>query len=175
MPPDMRGIDSGRVVLEPQAVAHAEEMFRVQSDPAIYAYENAPPQSLEWLRERLRKLESRQSADGREQWLNWVVRLPTSELAGYVQATVDGDGNAAIAYELASAYWGRGLGYAAVSAMIGELAGHYEARHLTAVFKRDNVRSRKLLERLGFIPATPAQLARTPTPPDESLMCREVR
>jgi hypothetical protein len=29
--------------LEPQVVAHAEEMFLVLSDPAIYEYEGQPP------------------------------------------------------------------------------------------------------------------------------------
>ena len=42
-------------VLEPQVAAHAEAMFVVLSDPAIYAYENAPPESLEWLRKRFER------------------------------------------------------------------------------------------------------------------------
>jgi hypothetical protein len=83
---------------------HAEEMFAVLSDPAIYEYENAPPRSLEWLRARYRKLESRSSADGEQRCLNWVIRLRASELIGYVQATVYPTGRGAIAYELASRY-----------------------------------------------------------------------
>ena len=100
----MHVIETGGLTLEPQTAAHAEEMFAVLSDPAIYEYENAPPPSLEWLRARFARLESRLSASGREQWLNWVIRLPSSELIGYVQATVDPSGRAAIAYELSSAY-----------------------------------------------------------------------
>jgi RimJ/RimL family protein N-acetyltransferase len=118
--------------------------------PAIYEYENEPPTSPQWLRERYTRLESRRSPDGRQQWLNWVIRLPTSELAGYVQATVEADGRAAIAYELSSAHWGRGLAARAVQAMITELGDGYRVRLLTAVLKRDNQRSRRLLERLGF-------------------------
>ena len=34
------------------------------------------------LRERFERLESRASADGREQWLNWVVRLDSGAIAG---------------------------------------------------------------------------------------------
>jgi ribosomal-protein-alanine N-acetyltransferase len=117
----MRVIETTSLTLEPQTTAHAEEMFVVLSDPAIYEYENEPPQSLEWLRARFAKLESRCSTDGEEQWLNWVIRLPASELVGYVQATVRANGHAAIAYELSSAYWGRGLAHAAVDAMIREL------------------------------------------------------
>ena len=101
----MRVIETARFTLEPQIAAHAEEMFVVLSDPAIYEYENQPPPSIEWLRARFAKLETRLSANGHEQWLNWVIRVPTSELIGYVQATVRPGGHAAIAYELSSAYW----------------------------------------------------------------------
>ena len=146
----MRAIVADGLTLEPQLLAHAEEMFAVLSDPAIYEYERQPPASLAWLRERYARLESRRSPNGSEQWLNWVVRLASGELAGYVQATVAADHRAGIAYELSSRYWGRGLGRRAVEAMIGELAVHYGVRRLSAVLKRANGRSRRLLERLGF-------------------------
>src|SRR5215468_11515700 len=148
----MRVIDAGSLSLEPQTVQHADEMFIVLSDPKIYEYENKPPRSLAWLRERFAKLESRRSADGNEQWLNWVIRLPTSELIGYVQATVRADGRAGVAYELASAYWGRGLGRRAVEAMIAELGARYGVHTVTAVLKDRNRRSLRLLKRLGFAP-----------------------
>jgi RimJ/RimL family protein N-acetyltransferase len=166
----MRVITTDTLTLEPQVAAHADEMFSVLSDPAIYEYENAPPKSLEWLQERFRKLESRQSSDGREQWLNWVIRLPTSELAGYVQATVYPDGRAAIAYELASTYWGRGLGQQATRALIAELVERYRVRSLSAVLKRANRRSIRLLERLGFTLASPELHAELQVEPDELLM-----
>jgi [ribosomal protein S5]-alanine N-acetyltransferase len=66
----MRVIDAGSLVLEPQTMAHAQEMFVVLSDPALYDYENKPPPSLDWLSSRFARLESRYSADGSEQWLN---------------------------------------------------------------------------------------------------------
>src|SRR2546428_127943 len=142
----MHVIETGSLTLEPQTAAHAEEMFAVLSDPAIYEHENEPPPSLEWLRVRFAQLESRLSANGQEQWLNWVIRLPSSELIGYVQATVDRNGRAAIAYELSSAHWGRGLARQAVQAMISELFQRYRVHQLTAVFKRKNLRSMRLLE-----------------------------
>lgn len=171
----MRVVAAGGLTLEPQVAAHAQEMFEVLSDPAIYEYENEPPPSLQWLRERFAALESRRSPDGQEQWLNWVIRLPSSELIGYVQATVRPGGRAAIAYELHSAHWGRGLASRAVAAMLAELAGHYRVRSFSAVLKRDNLRSRRLLERLGFALATPAQHLARDVEPDELLMQRETR
>jgi len=141
----------------------------------IYEHENEPPPSLEWLRARFAKLESRRSADGQQQWLNWVIRLPSSELIGYVQATIDPTGRAAIAYELSSAYWGRGLARQAVQAMISELVQRYQVRQLTAVFKRKNLRSMRLLERLGFSPASLGQHMKRHVEPGERLMQREER
>ena len=171
----MHVIETGSLTLEPQTAAHAQEMFAVLSDPAIYEYENEPPPSVEWLRERFAKLESGLSANGREQWLNWVIRLPTSELIGYVQATVDANGRAAIAYQLSSAYWGRGLARLAVQAMISELVQRYQVRSLSAVFKRANLRAMRLLERLGFSPASAERHTKHQVEPGELLMQREER
>ena len=169
----MRAIDAGAVSLEPQTVEHAEEMFAVLSDPAIYEYENQPPASLEWLRTRFGKLESRRSTDGTEQWLNWVVRIAGGGLIGYVQATVRADGSAAIAYELSSAHWGRGLGRGAVEAMLVELVARYRVTAFVAVAKQQNFRSLRLLERLGFAPADPDRHAPGEIEPGEVLLVRE--
>jgi ribosomal-protein-alanine N-acetyltransferase len=161
----MRVIQTARLTLEPQVATHAQAMFAVLSDPAIYRFENMPPVSLEWLRDRFAALELRRSPDGREQWLNWVLRVQDGGLIGFVQATIDAEGRACIAYELGSAHWGRGLAREAVEALIGELRTRYRVHTLTAIFKRANERSRHLLERLGFVPTS----ARAATP-DEDMM-----
>lgn len=171
----MNVLTAGSLTLEPQTAAHAAEMFVVLSDPAIYEYESEPPQSLEGLRERFAELESRRSPNGREQWLNWVIRLPDARLAGYVQATVHADGHASIAYELNSAHWGRGVARQAVEAMIGELGMHYGVQRVTAVLKQVNRRSLGLLQRLGFARAEGELLVRADIEKDEYLMVRELR
>jgi RimJ/RimL family protein N-acetyltransferase len=170
----MRCIEADGLRLEPQTAAHAEEMFVVLSDPAIYEHENEPPPSLDWLRTRFSKLETRRSPNGQELWLNWVVRLPESGLIGYVQSTVRPDGTAAIAYELSSAHWGRGLAHRATQAMIRELVESYGVRRLSAVLKRTNLRSLALLERLAFSPASPETATERRIEPDEILMLREL-
>ena len=170
----MRVIETARLTLEPQRAAHAAEMFAVLSDPAIYEYENEPPPSVEWLHARYARLESRQSADGRERWLNWVIRLPGSGLIGYVQATVQADGHAAIAYELSSAWWGRGLASEAVRAMIAELVRQHRVQGLAAVLKRDNRRSLRLLQGLGFTLASPQEHVQRRVEPGELLMARGI-
>jgi RimJ/RimL family protein N-acetyltransferase len=168
----MRRIAMPGFTLEPQLAAHAPEMFALLADRALYEYENDPPVSVEALRVRFGRLESRLSADGTQRWLNWVIRLPDGQLAGFVQATVKGDGTAGIAYILSSAHWGRGLGSRAVAAMIAELAARYGVARVTAVLKRRNQRSLRLLERLGFSPATPSELAAGALDGDELMMSR---
>jgi RimJ/RimL family protein N-acetyltransferase len=97
------------------------------------------------------------------------------ELIGYVQATVRANGEALIAYELSSAYWGRGFGREAVGAMMSELVEHYEVKSFSAILKRVNLRSLRLLEHLGFMPATPKEQARHVLELDELLMHREIK
>ncbi|HTN01485.1 MAG TPA: GNAT family N-acetyltransferase [Planctomycetaceae bacterium] len=148
----MKTLDADGLILEPQVAAHAAEMFAVLSDPALYEYELEPPASEEWLRARFLRLETRRSPDGRERWLNWVIRLAGEPSIGYVQATVRDDGSAGIAYALSSSCWGKGFAGRAVEAMIQELVGEYGVQMFWAVLKEENVRSRRLLERLGFAP-----------------------
>jgi RimJ/RimL family protein N-acetyltransferase len=170
----MRVLRADGVVLEPQVVAHADEMFVVLSDPAIYEYENAPPPSREWLRARFTRLQTRLSGDGSERWLNWVIRVPSGALIGYVQATVRSNGTAGIAYEVASAWWGQGLATRAVQAMIDELAARYGVQRLEAIAVQRNHRSLRLLERLGFAPASPAEQTEHKIDPAELLMTRQL-
>jgi RimJ/RimL family protein N-acetyltransferase len=145
-------------------------MFRVLSDPAIYEFENAPPESEAWLHRRFELLESRGPADGSEDWLNWVVRLPSGQLAGYVQATVSREGWAYVAYELNSQYWRQGIGTTAVAAMLQELRAVYRVREFVAVLKGKNYRSRALLLSLGFQDGLAAQVERHRDEQDEIVM-----
>lgn len=147
----MRAVTAGDITLAPQMASHAPVMFDLLSDPAIYEFENEAPASLEALRARFQRLETRRSRDGTEQWLNWVVFVD-GEAAGYVQATVHADGRAMVAYVLNSRFWGRGIASRAVHAMILELREHHGVGDCYAVLKAVNARSQRLLERLGFEP-----------------------
>ena len=169
--PLIRPLETPRLVLEPQVAAHADEMFVVLSDPAIYEFENAPPVSVEALRERYRALEARRSPDGRQLWLNWTVRLKEGDAAiGYVQSTVLPDAAALVAYEFNSAWWGRGLAGEAVAAAMLELRQHLGVTRFGAVFKTANERSRRLLARLGMRPAVGGQFPSALAEADESAM-----
>ena len=168
----MKTIVTDNCVLEPLTKAHAVEMFKVLSDPAIYEFENSPPRSEEWLLTRYEKLETRQSPDGKQHWLNGVIRLNTKELAGYVQATVLESGMSYVAYELSSKHWRKGLGRGAVSAMLDELVSSYRVDTALAVLKAKNYRSHGVLLNLGFTQAGEDMIGLANPEPDEIVMVK---
>jgi RimJ/RimL family protein N-acetyltransferase len=171
----MRTLRTSLCTLEPLVVTHAHEMFRVLSDPAIYEFENQPPESEEWLARRYEALETRRSPDRSERWLNWVVRLPTGEPAGYVQATVLASGASHVAYELNSRFWRQGIGTSAVAAMLDELSSAHAVHTFVAILKAANYRSMGLLKRLGFSAASRIRAEEFRPGVDELVMIKIVR
>ncbi|WP_421760100.1 GNAT family N-acetyltransferase [Devosia sp.] len=146
----MRVLAGEGVALEPQVAAHASELFALLTDARLYTYlDDQPPLDEASLRARFVRLEARQSPDGTERWLNWVVRARVP-LVGYVQATIFPDYTASIGYVIGANHWRRGYGRAAVSAMLTELAEVYAVRHASATIDRQNEGSRQLLLSLGF-------------------------
>jgi ribosomal-protein-alanine N-acetyltransferase len=144
-------IESHALRLEPLVAAHAEEMFRPMSDSAIYAYMPLlPPVSASTLRLRYAHLEKGRSADGRERWLNWVVRLHSGECVGFVQTTIYPGLTADFAFAFAPAYWGRGLAFEACCAVLPCLCRDFAVRVFYATVDPRNARSIRLLQRLGF-------------------------
>ena len=156
----MQTIVTPTLTLEPLLASHAEEMFKLLSDPAIYRYlDYTAPASADDLRGIYQRWEARQSPDASEAWLNWVIRLRDQALAGYVQATVKSNRSAYVAYILASRYWGHGYARLAVEAMLEHLASAYEVDRYLATVEVGNQRSIRLLERLGFRPVASQDLA----------------
>ncbi len=81
-----------RLRLEPVRAAHAPLLFDLWQDAAVFRYvPEDPPPSLEWLTERYRRLETRQSADGRPGLAAVGGASSTAEPAyvGVVEATVE--------------------------------------------------------------------------------------
>ena len=147
--PVLRG---ARLRLAPMREAHAQALFAVIADPALYTWiDHGPPATVEALRERCRKLESRRSPDGREAWLNWVLFLPgRPRPLGYVQASLLADGRAWVAWLLGQASWGQGYAHEATGVMLQHLFDGLGARQAMAMVEQANARSIALVQRLGF-------------------------
>jgi RimJ/RimL family protein N-acetyltransferase len=81
------------------------------------------------------------------QWFQVAVEVPGHGLVGDV-AVHAGHREARIGYSLHPDWWGQGIATEMVSAVLGLLPP--EVRTVSATVDPENVRSRRLLERLGF-------------------------
>ncbi|MEQ1832935.1 MAG: GNAT family N-acetyltransferase, partial [Candidatus Eisenbacteria bacterium] len=185
--PAMPALHAAGLRLEPLTVAHADEMFALLSDASLYEFmDGEPPVSLDALRELYARLESRRSPDGGQRWLNWIVRAPDGRAIGFVQATVcepvgdaapagasGGPCSAWIAYVIASGERGRGHATAATAAMIQHLHAAHAVGPLLARVEAANEHSVRLLERLGFRPATSAEVQAHDLAESERLYVRD--
>ena len=151
-------IRSRTLRLEPLSADHAEEMFAPMSAPQIYdCIPGGPPASAAALRQRYQTLAKGRSANGRERWLNWVVRLPSGECAGYVQATIHSPDTGDFAFVFAPAHWGEGVAFEACEAVLPWLARETGVSALFATVDPRNARSIRLLLRLAFVEVPPAR------------------
>jgi ribosomal-protein-alanine N-acetyltransferase len=169
----MRFIETPRLRLEPLLASHAQAMFDVLADPAIYRYLDHPaPASVEQLLHTYSRLEGRESPDGEQLWLNWVIRTVGGPLVGYVQATVVSPHTAWVAYVLSGKHWDQGYATEAMQAMLETLALDYGVVRYLASVEAENKRSIRLLERLGFQPGTGVHLDGQALSPSERLFVR---
>ena len=168
----MKALRAGDLVLEPLESRHAEAMFEVLKDEALYRHlDYPPPPSVEHLRKVYARLEERSSPDGADRWLNWVVSREGAPI-GFVQSTVMRDGTAWVAYVFARGHHGRGLATRATGAMLDHLAADYGARAFLASVEEANRPSIRLLERLGFRLATREESRAHELTPSERLYVR---
>ena len=89
-----------------------------------------------------------------ERWINHAVRLPDGPYLGRIEATVHvAEGWAEIAYLFGIAHRGRGHARAAVRWLLEQL----EVEEVWACTSVANLRSRRLLEALGFRQGSPTR------------------
>lgn len=141
-------LESSRLLLEPLRVQHAEEAVTVFDDLRLHTYLGAAPATYDQLRSRFARQVLGRSADGSEDWLNWMARDRASGgIAGTVQSTVHQAGErrsaelrsaelrsgqprsgeplvAEVAWVVAVPFQGRGLATEAAGTMIGWLRQH---------------------------------------------------
>jgi ribosomal-protein-alanine N-acetyltransferase len=161
-------ITSNALRLEPLVAAHAEEMFGPLSAAAIYDYmPGHPPLSVAALLERFVRLERGRSTDGRQLWLNWIVRLRSGHCAGFVQATIHPERTGDFAFAFAPAYWGQGIAFEACHAALPHLFVALQVSALFATVDPRNARSIRLLLRLRFDEVTAADYPHGEVEPDD--------
>jgi RimJ/RimL family protein N-acetyltransferase len=139
-----------RISLDPLRVADATEMVGVLSAPALYAVTGGAPPTLDELTERYRSQVAGRAADGREEWLNWVVRVD-GVAAGYVQATVHDHGSrASVAWVIGLPWQGQGLATSAARRMLALLRARGVER-IEASIAPGHTPSERVAARVGLV------------------------
>lgn len=159
-------IQTARLDLVPLRADDADEMVGVLADAALYAFTGGSPPDLANLRDRYDRLLRGWSANGMEQWFNWIVRLrSTGEAIGFVQATVrDAVSVAEIAWLIGTTWQRRGYAAEAASSLVGwletvgvrEIVAHVHPRHAASA----GVATRAGLTPTGALDADGEQLWR---------------
>jgi RimJ/RimL family protein N-acetyltransferase len=146
-------IPSGRLELRPLRVADADEMSDVLADTQLYEFIGGGPPAPEELRDRYRRLVAGRSADGREEWRNWIVRTRSDRRAiGTVQATITHERRrASIAWVIGVPWQGQGFATEAACALVGWLDGQ-QVHSIKANIHPDNLASAAVAARAGLAP-----------------------
>jgi [ribosomal protein S5]-alanine N-acetyltransferase len=145
-------LSSQRLTIEPLLATHAAHLFPHLSDAALYTFmPQQPPVSVSALAERYQRLQSRASPDGSQIWLNWAVRFTDStEYIGYVQAGVEADGQAMLAYFVFTPYQRQGYAVEMCAAVRDYLFSAFAVSSVYALIDTRNQASIALVEKLGF-------------------------
>ena len=154
--PVIEALASGRLTLEPLSLDHARPMVDVLSDPTLYTFTGGEPPTLDTLSTRYAS-QIHGPADGPQAWFNWIARRhDTGALIGFVQATVESQGQdtlAEIAWVIDPAHQRRGLASEATAAMIGWLHAQGVTR-LTAHIHPEHTASQRVAYRQGLRPTS---------------------
>ena len=143
-------IETDRLELRPIRQEDAQILFPVLSDPTLYEYTGgAPPASVEELRNIYASREACRSPDGKELWLNWMIRERSrGDALGYIQATVSAV-HADVAWVVGSSWQGRGFASEAARAIVEWLCA-FGVTKIRAKIHPQHVASRKVALNCGF-------------------------
>jgi RimJ/RimL family protein N-acetyltransferase len=177
-------IKGARIVLTPLAVGDAEEMTGVLGGEQLYAFTGGHPPTAGELRARYARQVSGRSADGREEWRNWIIRRAADRQAvGFVQATItanaaqpgrgpaagerDREETAEVAWVIGLAWQGNGYAAEAARALVAWLDARGVAT-IQAHIHFDHAASAAVARAVGLLPTGQVedgeQLWRRPRP-----------
>jgi [ribosomal protein S5]-alanine N-acetyltransferase len=144
--------ESTKLSMETMGARHADAFFGPMQDDALYQWISmTKPPSLEWLRTRWLRNESRMSPDGQSAWLAWAVRR---KVDGAYLGCVDADVNDNLeainfGYFFFPPHWGQGYASEAVVAATQHLIDQGVHR-LVATVTAGNHASARVLQKAGY-------------------------
>ncbi len=150
-----------RLRLEPIGPGHARDLLALYQDPAVAEWYG------EWTPERVDRECARMAAgwaaDGVHKWMAYLRETDTPVgRGGLSRAVVDGASGLELGWVLHRRFWGQGyateIGRAGLDYAFGDLA----ADEVVSFTETHNLRSRAVMERLGFHHAKTIQIDNEP-------------
>jgi RimJ/RimL family protein N-acetyltransferase len=154
------GLTAGRIVsprlaLDPLRPEDADELATLLDDLSLHRFIGGKPAAPVELRARLERQVRGRSPDGKDLWLNWVVReRRTGQIVGTMQATIVAEQTSLIgvlAWVIGSAHQGQGIATEAAGLMASWLRQHGIVR-LRAHIHPEHVSSMAVAAAIGLTP-----------------------
>jgi RimJ/RimL family protein N-acetyltransferase len=136
------------ISLDPLRVDDAAEVVTVLGAPELYSSMGGRPPTLGELTEQYRRQVVGRSVDGREEWLNWIIRVEDTAV-GYVQATVMEGSRALVAWVIGRPWQGHGYATEAAREMLALLRAR-GVRRVEAYIVPGHAASERVAARLGL-------------------------
>ena len=146
---DFPVVETERLILREAVEEDAADFFVFRSAPIVQRYNSEP---LEEISEAIEQIRQDQAVYARQDGIVWAVTLkPDDTVIGAVGFSAWSYHNRAmLGYDLARAYWGRGIGSEAVRAIIRFGFERMALNRIEAETIEDNYESRRMLEILGL-------------------------
>lgn len=148
----LSSLESARLRLDAVRVEDAPEMTGVLSNPALYEFIGGEPPTGARLAAQYEAQAVGSSPDGTQDWLNWIVRLATTDTAiGYTQSTVDRHtGTADLAWVIGVPWQGQGYAVEAVT-LIADVLRQAGVHRLVAHVHPEHPASARVAEHAGLV------------------------
>jgi ribosomal-protein-alanine N-acetyltransferase len=143
-------LKTSRLILRELALADATDIFVFRRDPIVQRYNAKPMVDISEARELV---ERNRAVYLRQDGILWAVTLKGQDivigLVGFSQWSYSN--RAMLGYDLAKAYWGKGIGSEAAREIICFGFERMQLNRIEAETIEDNHESRRMLEKLGFL------------------------
>ena len=138
-----------RLVLEPLRLEHEAELAPLLADRGLHAFTGGEPDSPAELHARIARQVRGRSPDGRDVWMNWVLR-DGADAVGTVQATLRPDRVAEVAWVVFTPFQGRGYAREAAVVLVEWLLASGAADAVVAHIHPDHAASAAVARAAGL-------------------------
>jgi len=145
-------IETPRLRLREMGAGDIDFVAAMLADPDVtkfYEHRYSRTECEMWIARQV----ERYRRDGHGLWLavERTAAVPVGQI-GLVMQDIDGVAHAEVGWLLHRPYWGVGYATEAAAAVRDAAFRHWQYDHVVSLIRHDNLRSRRVAERLGFTP-----------------------